>query len=1026
MTEALDARVVSVVAFRMDGYDDMLSDRPELGSHPTLGSLSARVAHHFKKSGAVILHQPAEHPQHVICVFGVHRSTPDDVILALRAAVEVRTMVRDASAQAWREADGPLNVRFGVNTGKLLIAGSGDPPFDSKSAVISDAVTLAQAAEPDGILTDELTRRTGGEGFALAAGKPIQIDDDPATTITTWSLATRTAKRRTGRRSVVMTGNAGRSLIGRSSEISKVRKLFHEAVAIGTLRRCEIVGATGVGKTRLVRDLVQNLRSSHGDLLVAEPTIPSRDGMASPFGILGRIVTSLASLDTASTVEEARDKLSDFLEAIQEQSGQQIHPYHQTWIRHLADVDQAPAAGGDPELAAERCQRAVIAMLRAAAQRGPLVIVVENASDEQPAVLKTIGRLSSDLSDLPVLIVLTSREPLRKRPRLDIGEHLVERVTLGALSRDAARVLLDQLLGRPQALSHDDADRLARHASYNALYLEEAVALLTAAELIGFDATTGRWSLDEDTLKSVPDSLEGVIAARLDQLPEGAMSLLTKAAIAGDVFWRELLEDLDEPQVGHNLELLEEQGLVRRSYANRLEGHIAYEFTHRITRRIAGNDVWEDEAEALHARIARWLAVHAGERFNAWLGAIARHFAFAGDATRAVPYHMQAGEWARAHGDIVEAAYHFEQAQKLSNVPEVELEASAELAAAIWFEGEHQRALAELDRVLEGARAKKDVRLQLRCHVLRARFAQSLMRRKASSESTARGLELATRMGATRERGVLLLTRAGLHLDALEDKEALDAAGDAVPCFAEVEDRLGQVRAAMEAARPLLHSGQLTRAAVALEEVARAAKEHHHWVLMERARHGIAWIDYLAGRLDRAENGFRTCQVVFARIGLTRHELRAQLGLALTMLDTGRLFPAVNLAGSALEAAEAEAYFAPIKPLARAVVGHALSAVAASGQHLDPDMLLPAGKAVAGLDVRELLIGAADTVDPSKDHPRLYRVLALLFAAEFLARTEPKSEEAARLGARLGELIADYERCPIADRALAARHSTAA
>jgi tetratricopeptide (TPR) repeat protein len=776
------------------------------------------------------------------------------------------------------------------------------------------------------------------------------------------------------------------------------------------------LGPPGCGRTRFAREVTQLMRTAYPSLRVAEVAITPQGGPTLPFGVLGRLVTSLASLDTGTARVESRERLKATLDAVHG-AGPPPSPLSERWLMHLAGVAAAPeVVGGDCALAGELSYRAVVELLTMACAGSPLLIVVEDAWLADREALWVLTRLAADLAEQPVMMVVTSAEPLDDRPGWHALAGTDRLVTLPPLPRDTAHVLVDQVLGRRDALPRGAAAAIVDHAGAVPLVVEETLSALTEANLLVADPTTGVWTLQGGQLPSgLPTTLEGLAAARLDQMPEGPIQVLRKAAAVGEVFWRALVEDLGEPQAESDLEQLETQGFIARTYRHSLEGQIGYRFSHRITREVASRDVPPEQARAWHARIAHWLAVNTGEHFDEWLGAIAWHYAQADEPARAVSFHLQAGAWARARGDFGEAATQFAAARHCAPNPDVAMEAALELGEA-WLDGDACQAAREvLGEVLAWCEERGDPRLTLRTLILLARTHNALEAPGAALGLARRGLEVAAALGATAERGSLQLELARLHLDRGEDDEALAAADEAMEAMTEVGGRLGLLRASVAAARPLLHSGQLTQASVAYDEALTFANELDHKLLAERARLGRGWVRLIQGSAPGAQADFASCHASMGRAGSPRLAVAAAVGLALALADQGRFAEAACRASEALELAEG-AGLIPLGHLARAVVGHIFGAVELSGHRLKAGALVPAALRAARKRREAHLDEAFAGLTEAGVGPRLYRVIAALLLAEYRLSRDPRDPEGLAAAAAAVTLTRRFEPCALLDR----------
>lgn len=1014
-----EVRLMTVVAFRLPGYRAMLEAQPDVSTHPTLGTVVHRIRQHLDEQGALILGPADQDPDGGCAVFGAAGSSEDAASRALRAAVEARDIVRNASAAAWKEVGAPLELSVGVDSGKAAVYTSLDDAGLTVDGVpVQVATMLCRAAAADTILVDESTRQMVGRTFNLQRLEPL-LFRRPATRMPVFRLELRAQHVRERPRRL-LTGRFKRPLVGREEESLTIRQNLAQARSAGRLRRCLVRGETGSGVSRLVREVIAVLRGSRSNLTVAEADITGREGATVPFGILGKVVSSLATLDAAANLEDARVRLEAQLNLWHREARVQLDPFERSWLLHLAGVGEVSSAvaGDDPELMSEISHRAVVDLLRVLVKRGELLLVFEDVGLATDRELAVIERLLADLEELPVMALMTTSSPIADRPSFRARPERDSWVELGPLPEDAARVLVDEILGRREALPREIADAVIQHAKRNPLFIEETLTALTEAGLLVADGTTGAWTLEGGALPSgLPSTLEGLVAARIDHLPPGPASVLRKAAVVGDVFWRGLIEDLGEPEVTSNLTTLEAQGFVTRSYRSTLEGHVGYRFTHRIVRDVAFADVPEGEAKQLHARVARWLAVNAGERFSHWLGAIAWHFAMAADSGRALSYHLQAGAWARSRGDVGEAAFQFERARFVAPRVEVAMEAALELGEAYRFSGRLDEAEREFREVLAWAEEQGELRMSLRCLVQLARIANDAYRFEKAQREARRGLEVATRLGAARDEGHLHVELARAATATGHEQAAKKAAEKASALYdAAGSPQVDRARAVLEQARAALHLGRLEEALTAFSEARRKAVTLHHWVLVQRARHGTGWISFMHGLLDESESAFAATREAFMHVGHTRLHVIASLGLALVMIERSRFADAVNLAGEALVAAK-QADLDAATAFAHAVLGHAIARASAAEEGLPADALSPTLSPLFEVTPEEHM--TLGELGLRGAHPRFYRVFTAIFLAEHLLGDNPRSADGKAMLASAQELTEGFDPCQLVLRLMA-------
>ena len=210
--------------------------------------------------------------------------------------------------------------------------------------------------------------------------------------------------------------------------------------------------------------------------------------------------------------------------------------------------------------------------LEGLAEQRPLVVVVEDIHWADESLLDFLDELVDWVTDVPLLVVATARpELLERRPGWGGGKLNATTLALSPLSDEQTAELIGRLLGRP-LLAADAQQTLLERAGGNPLYAEQFVELYTE-----------QGSTDELPL---PETLQGIIAARLDGLPDTEKGLLQDAAVVGKVFWASSIGRSPDAATT-SLHSLERKGFVRRQRRSSLEGESEFAFAHALVRDVA-------------------------------------------------------------------------------------------------------------------------------------------------------------------------------------------------------------------------------------------------------------------------------------------------------------------------------------------------------------------------------------------------------------------------------------------------------
>jgi class 3 adenylate cyclase/tetratricopeptide (TPR) repeat protein len=509
----------------------------------------------------------------VMALFGAPTAHEDDPERAVRAALAIRDFALEEG----------LELRVGITTGEALVRLDAQPEAGEGMAsgdVVNTAARLQSAAPVNGILVDETTYRATRTAVDYEAAEPVQAKGK-ADPITVWEATT--AHSRFG----VDTAHEARSeLVGRERELGVVRDAFERARHERTPQLLTLVGVPGIGKSRLVYELNR--------IVEADPELITwRQGRCLAYGdgitlwALGEIVKAQAGALEQDSTDDIAAKIHQSVEHALAGTGDETRvEAHLLALLGLGEVGQL---GGDRRNEAFAAWRR---FLEGLAEQRPLVLVVEDIHWADESLLDFLDELVDWVTDVPLLVVATARpELLERRPNWGGGKLNATTLALAPLSEDQTAELIASLLGRP-VLAADSQSVLLDRAGGNPLYAEQFVELYVE-----------QGSTEELPL---PETLQGIIAARLDGLPESEKSLLQDAAVVGKVFWASSIGR--EPDAATaSLHSLERKGFVRRQRRSSLEGESEFAFAHALVRDVSYGQIPRADRADRHRVVAEWI-----------------------------------------------------------------------------------------------------------------------------------------------------------------------------------------------------------------------------------------------------------------------------------------------------------------------------------------------------------------------------------------------------------------------------------
>jgi class 3 adenylate cyclase len=487
----------------------------------------------------------------VLVFFGAPIAHEDDPERAVRCALDMVREIDVVGEGARVRHDVQLRVRAGINTGPVVVGMVGTDVAREYTAM-GDAVNIAArmqaAAPPGGVLVTAATHRfvaplvdATDAGHLVLKGKAEPVHAYHVTGLRAGAVSARGL------------GTEVRSeMIGRDAQLARLRDAF-AIVRARQGRVASILGEPGIGKSRLLSELKAHVASSDPSARWIEARCLSY-GRTLPYHLVLDLVRSCIGVPASAGEPEVRAALERRTKALFGEAW--ADPY--TYLGHLLSIQL------DPEVRArisglefetvKRYVSSVIGLVRALAITGPVVLACEDlhwADASSVDVLQGLLRLANEL---PLLIVATSRLDresegwrLVSAVRDIFGDALVE-LRLEPLSGDDTRTLVANLL-KVESLPKGTRDHILEKSEGNPFFVEEVIRMLIDRGAIV--QRGDRWVATEQVSDvEIPDTLQGLLLARIDRLPPESKRTLRVAAVIGRQFGVTMLERLLEAKTG--------------------------------------------------------------------------------------------------------------------------------------------------------------------------------------------------------------------------------------------------------------------------------------------------------------------------------------------------------------------------------------------------------------------------------------------------------------------------------------------
>ena len=496
----------------------------------------------------------------VMAVFGAPVAHEDDPERAVRAGLAIRDWAREER----------IELRVGINTGEALVTYGAEPL--AAGDVVNTAARLQSAAPVNGILVGEKTHEATKQAIDYAEAEAVEAKGKAAPVVVWEALEAR------ARFGVDVVADSRAPLVGRERELDTLRSALERAIAERTPQLVTLVGVPGIGKSRLVHELFRILESGERRELIRW-----RQGRSLPYGegvtfwALAEMVKAEAGVLEGDSAESAASKLTRAVSAV-------IADDDAGWVeRHLRPLVGAGDAGTSERGEAFAAWRRFVEAL---AEHHPTVLVFEDLQWADEALLDFVDELVDWSRDVPLLVICTARpELLERRPGWGGGKPDAASLSVRPLSDDQTAGLIAKLLDRP-VLPAETQSALLASAGGNPLYAEQYARMLE----------------ERGETDAVPETVHGIIAARVDALSAQEKSLLQDAAVLGKVFWLGAVGG--DPGVLHGLERKE---LVQRARRSSIAGETEYAFRHALVRDVAYGQIPRAERARRHRRAAEWI-----------------------------------------------------------------------------------------------------------------------------------------------------------------------------------------------------------------------------------------------------------------------------------------------------------------------------------------------------------------------------------------------------------------------------------
>jgi class 3 adenylate cyclase/tetratricopeptide (TPR) repeat protein len=607
----------------------------------------------------------------VMAVWGTPVAQEDDAERAVRAALDLVGAVSDLAPG--------VRARAGVLTGEAAVTIGAEGQGMVAGDLVNTASRIQSAAEPGSVLVGEATKRATEAAIAYAAAGEHQLKGKTES-VRTWQALRVTA----GRRGALKSAGLEPPFVGRGRELRLVKELFHACAAERRAHLVSVVGIAGIGKSRLswefekyIDGLSEDVRWHRGRCLAYG------EGVA--FWALAEMVRMRAQITEAEDPDEARRKVQATVE--EHVPDAEERRFVEPRLAHLLGLDEGAAHGKEELFGAWRL------LFERMSETRPVVLLFEDLQWADATLVEFISYLLEWSRNHPIYVLCHARPELQERhPGFGLGSRNQTALFLEPLSAEAMEALLD---GFAPGLPTELREQILQRAEGVPLYAVETIRMLLDRGLLVQEGSIYRPTGTIDELE-VPETLHGLIAARLDGLEPEERRLLQDASVLGKTFSKKALAALagiPELELEPLLSALVRKEVLGVQADPRSPERGQYGFLQDLVKRVAYQTLARRERKARHLAAAALLESSFGEAEQEIVEVVASHYLAAYEAqpdaedaaeirSSARELLARAGERAGSLAAVAEARRYFEQAAGLADDP---LERARLLDRAGWM-----------------------------------------------------------------------------------------------------------------------------------------------------------------------------------------------------------------------------------------------------------------------------------------------------------------------------------------------------
>ena len=587
----------------------------------------------------------------ILAFFGAPLAHEDDPQRAVLAGLDIVTGIspyREEIKQAWGI---DLNVRVGINTG-LVVVGAVGSDLRMEYTALGDAINLAarmeDTAEPGTVQIALDTYKHVDKIFEFESLGSIAVKgkSDPVQ-----------AYRVLGRKDVAARARGIEGLnvemVGRKAELQTLQDVIAD-LNQGIGRIVCVLGEAGLGKSRLISESHKDFQDLIGANGSWYETISLSYEYNQAYGLFQRLIQRVIGIAYDDPPQIVRKKLATMLESFSEQRRPRARQVFEALFALESESNGAPL---DDEVFRQELLVAMLEWWRVRFSEKPTVLIFDDLHWSDAASIELLGQLLPLTGEIPLVLLCAMREE-RTAPAWQIKitadeeyRHRYSEINLRPLSGEESNELVNRLLAIPE-IPDNLRHNILEKSDGNPFFIEEVVRTLIDNRAVEpqdreIDGEQLRYwvATNEAAEFAIPDNLQSLLSARLDQLEDDTRNTLQMASVIGRSFYHRVLQavDQDSPALDEQVRTLLRLDMIRESAR---VPEVEYMFRNPLTQEAVYETILLKRRREFHLRVGKAMEELYQDRLEGLFGLLAHHFRLAGERDKAIEYYRQASRQA--------------------------------------------------------------------------------------------------------------------------------------------------------------------------------------------------------------------------------------------------------------------------------------------------------------------------------------------------------------------------------------------